>query len=294
MFWHAKDEGDSWVYLWATITVWLFSILVRVFYYNRPTSILSGQWGFGCPVTLQVFPDNMIRLEVLAPQNFHWKAGQHVYLRIPKLNLLDNHPFTIATSDLLTADNTARQRVYFYVRSYAGFTRRLQISIDALPDEPLYVWLDGPYGSYHKNLSLEYDNIILVAGGGGISAIMPRLEDIAKAMKSQKSVRVSSVQVHWSIRKPEALRWIAEQLEELDLAPLASQISINVYITGKVTGSGQEKNTHDIEAASSTKHPAEVKDKMIPASVQMQLGRMNIRGFFDEIKPGGKIAVIGK
>jgi len=39
----------------------------------------------------------MTRIEVLAPDGFVRKPGQHCFLRFPSLFILDNHPFTIAS-----------------------------------------------------------------------------------------------------------------------------------------------------------------------------------------------------
>lgn len=48
MFWHSGNLGDSWAYLWATIAVWLASILARFFYFNQSFNV-HNQWIEGSP-----------------------------------------------------------------------------------------------------------------------------------------------------------------------------------------------------------------------------------------------------
>lgn len=293
MFWHAGNLGDSWAYLWATLAVWLLSILMRTFYFNQPTSILSSEWGIGSPLTSHIFLDNMTRLEILAPPNFHWKPGQHVFLRIPALNIVDNHPFTIATADALSKDDAAQQKLHMYIRSYAGFTRRLRRYIEKSQDAELEAWIDGPYGGHHRDLSLSFDRIILVAGGGGISAILPWLEYITLAMKSSRMIRTTSVEVHWSIRHSASFEWIADKLEELDLGSLSSRISMSLYITGDEAVAFPEKTDTDIEAVSAPKNKFHIVDKRVSQlNIHTQAGRVDMNRLFDAVEPGSKSVVV--
>ena len=78
MFWHAGLEGDSWNYLWATIAVWLASILARVFWFNRAFNLRT-EWFHGSATKLQALPGAMSRLTISVPAEFHWNAGQHMF-----------------------------------------------------------------------------------------------------------------------------------------------------------------------------------------------------------------------
>lgn len=40
-FWHYGQEGDSWAYLWATLALWLLSVLVRFFYHKQALKLDS-------------------------------------------------------------------------------------------------------------------------------------------------------------------------------------------------------------------------------------------------------------
>jgi len=97
LFWHAGNVLDSWSYLWATIAFWLASYLARAFLFTRPLNIHS-QWLVGPSAALFQMPGGMTKIEVVAPLGFKWRSGQHVFLRFPKINVLDNHPFTIVST----------------------------------------------------------------------------------------------------------------------------------------------------------------------------------------------------
>lgn len=291
MFWHATDEGDSWVYLWASITVWLISIVARTFYYTRPINVFSAHWAIGASISTRTFSDNMSRLEIIAPDGFHWKPGQHVYVRVPQLNILDNHPFTIATSDTLREDYEVPRFLHLYIRSYAGFTRRLYDHLHTSPDVQLEAWLDGPYGGHHRDFALSFDNIVLIAGGGGISAVLPWLEYLTSLIGAKRKIRATKVQVHWSIRNKAAVAWIADTLDRLDLKMLSSQIEFTIHVTGTTATAKMSLVDKEIK-------PQGIKDDdtgaKVPASVQLRHGRLNFEELFSDQRNGSRTVCVGE
>lgn len=231
MFWHCKDLGDSWAYMWATLAVWLFSLFGRVFWYNRTTNL--GRTMFNTShVTSRLLPESMIQLEIDAPEGFEWHAGQHVYVRFLRLSPWDNHPFTIA--NVIDPNIPEGQRTLrFLIRPYLGFTRRLYHCLTNQPDMQLMACLDGPYGTDHGDVFSTYDTLILVGGGGGISAIFPWIQALAISARNGSPLHVRFVRVYWSIRVSEAIRWISDSLKELDLASLELDIKLSINLTGE-------------------------------------------------------------
>ncbi|KAF2420954.1 hypothetical protein EJ08DRAFT_653681 [Tothia fuscella] len=72
-------------------------------------------------------PGGMTKIEVTPPVDFEWCPGQHVFLRFPKLGMLDNHPFTMTSaprSASLTLDDKDGKLI-FLARTHTGFTRHL-------------------------------------------------------------------------------------------------------------------------------------------------------------------------
>ncbi|KAF8864439.1 hypothetical protein BDZ45DRAFT_797529 [Acephala macrosclerotiorum] len=93
----SRNALDSWVYLWATRALWLATWIARAFWYTQLLDI-HNQWFIGAPTTLCQLPNDMVRMEILAPRGFKFLPAQHCFLRFPFLWPFDNHPFTIAST----------------------------------------------------------------------------------------------------------------------------------------------------------------------------------------------------
>lgn len=76
------DVGIDYVY--AFIAVWVFSVLVR-FSYNVLSALGVSKWQG--KATLREMPHGATAIEVAVKGKGSWKPGQHVYLRMPGLNI---------------------------------------------------------------------------------------------------------------------------------------------------------------------------------------------------------------
>ncbi|KAL9105589.1 MAG: hypothetical protein Q9227_009247 [Pyrenula ochraceoflavens] len=248
LFWHAGMEGDSWDYLWATLAIWLATILARAFWFTRPTNIMQTSWFGGSSVSaLRTFPNSMTKLEILVPPAFRWSPGQHVFLRFPAISPFDNHPFTIASADMAPSSSeqeTERRTLAFYVRSHMGFTKRIRKHINGLADPQLEAWVEGPYGGMHQAPGKRYDQIMLVMGGGGISAGLPWIEHFARMFEQGfVDTKVKNVRLVWSVRERESIHWVEQALIKLPWTRLGKRITLYVHVTGealKVEGRPEE------------------------------------------------------
>ncbi|WFD24579.1 hypothetical protein MEQU1_003282 [Malassezia equina] len=99
-FVHFQNLLDSHIWLWATLGVWLFSIVARslsvlmssnFFCGPRATVRVLTQAGKGLDLD-QDRPDEFLRLSFITP--LRWHAGQHVYVRFPGVYPWQAHPFT--------------------------------------------------------------------------------------------------------------------------------------------------------------------------------------------------------
>ena len=304
LFWHAGQEGDSWVYMWATITAWLLSILARAFWFTRSANVMQKRWMVGSPVRIRALPGNMTAVELPAPEDFHWQPGQHAYLRFPTVAIFDNHPFTIGSAEnqnLPKSDNGLQTVpvLSFYIRSQAGFTRRIRDYIATHADPQLDAWVEGPYGGHHRDVGLCFDNVLLVIGGSGISAALPWLEHFAGRLRQNATLRTSSVKLIWSVRDRHALSWISDALNRLDLNTLDHRIEVLVHITAGFPSEQHEGTgtmlsnfkdlAMDVQAAGEDRRHGDWKfDHSVRA------GRMNMQTLFCGLKHSSRTTVIGK
>ncbi|KAI9812680.1 MAG: hypothetical protein M1826_002781 [Phylliscum demangeonii] len=230
MFWHTGDTLDSWAYLWATLAIWLFSLLGRVFIKNRALS-LTGRWFHGDPTNVRHLSEDIVALEVLVPDHYRWRPSQHFFLRFPSMAPFDNHPFTVASiphshshpvrrgADDHGLSAAAREMtgdqntLTFLIRSHAGFTARLLRHAQSNPDVSTTVLLDGPYGGVARRIERSYESVICVAGGVGVTASVAWVLHLARMMKTEPHRTVTRhVRMIWAVRRRQQLRWIADEL----------------------------------------------------------------------------------
>ena len=190
----------------------------------------------------------MTKLQVFVPSTYcTWRPGQHCFLRIPTLSLMDNHPFTIASApNSSSSSSDGRVKIFeekgvdvntltFLIRPHSGFTRRLSsYASDANdPDVTLRTFIDGPYGGISRKIENVYNSIILVAGGGGITASIAWLLYLTKCMgeEEKRPVAVKQLKLVWVVRKKEHLSWVKEELEvAVKMAPTGA-VSLEFHIT---------------------------------------------------------------
>jgi len=246
-FWHFWDMLHSCNYLWATLAIWLTQILFRTF--GKTSAFrLSRPWFDGCPTTIRDLADGgMMRLDVLIPVDWTWSPGQHVFLRFPSIRVWDNHPFTIASIPLRRGErgqdggekanvDGATGTMTFYLRAQSGFTRRLHALATRDPEGHISAIVDGPYGSSLRKLEFLCEDVVLVAGGGGVTAVLPWLLHLSRCMSDdegggggERMCVTRRVRVLWMVRKESSIRWAAEAF----CAAMRQGVAVDVYVTGE-------------------------------------------------------------
>ncbi|KAK4159057.1 ferric reductase like transmembrane component-domain-containing protein [Cladorrhinum sp. PSN259] len=201
-------------WLYAACAVWFFDRFIRVF------RVLKN--GARRAVVTEV-ADDIVRVDV---KGIRWSSepGRHTYAYFPTLNPLrpwENHPFSIIPTALVrpaqpsssaasqtgseapanvdvekapvttttTTTTTASSRdsapgsgITLYVRKSAGLTKLLA------SHSSLLTLLDGPYPDNPTRGVLRSDRLILIAGGVGITGVLPYI------------ARHTNVKVYWSVR----------------------------------------------------------------------------------------------
>lgn len=178
----------------------------------------------------------MTRIDILVPSTFSWRPGQHCFLRFPSLSVFDNHPFTIASvpeseSGRQSEKSQEMRTLSFFVRSHAGFTRKLSCYSSNNFDGSMRSWIDGPYGGVGRRIENEYDTIILIAGGSGITSCLPWLQYLAQRMDGC-TVRTTNVKLLWVMRDPASLGWVSQELEELSRFATQGKVVMEFFVTG--------------------------------------------------------------
>jgi predicted ferric reductase len=135
----------------------------------------------------------VLRLDVSVPRPWRVRAGQSIFLSIPRLGVFTGvrgHPFMISWWHRDRKGLT----LSLLVQSRAGFTAEL----NRYPERSLLAFIDGPYGAPH-DLG-EYGTVIMLASGIGIAGHMPYIKELISGYNSCE-VRTRRVLVVWQVHE---------------------------------------------------------------------------------------------
>ncbi|KAK2798400.1 hypothetical protein FQN50_008840 [Emmonsiellopsis sp. PD_5] len=174
-------------YLWPVVVIWCldrFMRLVRLISCNLHVGSNKNLIAYTQSVVSYSKASDIIRLEITpGSRDLQLKPGQHYYIYQPlRLFGYESHPFTVGswspvTSDEYTTDATGTNKFVFWIRPFDGWTKQLRSDCLKAPKQTLTTsfLIEGPYG-----LPIElhtFENVILIAGGTGIAAALPHIEE---------------------------------------------------------------------------------------------------------------------
>lgn len=230
LFWHCQNYLTSWHYLFATLAIWLFAYLTRIFYLNW-SNPWRASWLIGDECAVTLLPEDAVKITI--PTQVKWRAGQYIYIRMPGISIFENHPFTIASlcSDDFPSEYGENYRDMLVVfRPFGGFTKKvLTNALEKGPWHTYRAFIDGPYGGMRRRLE-AFDHVVLFAGGSGITAVISQLLDLIKRMRDGKAL-TKSVQVVWALKRPETMEWFKEELRICRESAPPDAIRCQFYIT---------------------------------------------------------------
>lgn len=268
---HFEDLLDSWKYLHATL-----AIMGAAFFY-RVGAVAWFSCCFSRPETARVeaLDDGALAITLDLKSGMTWTAGQHVFLRFLTLHPWSTHPFTIASLDSsLVPGSSACRTMRFVLRPHSGLTARLLSRTYASPSRSisLPVLLDGPYGASPAHILQGADEAFFVAGGTGISFVLPLLSALVLAAELHIVKRATLV---WAVPRAECVEWVRDELEQImramqdldaenekvdgeekgvvALTSTLRRVTLEIYVTrGNTTGDDKLKVESNASGASSS------------------------------------------
>lgn len=127
-------------------------------------------------------------------------------------------------------------KLHFIIRPYAGLTSALRQRVlkSGRSHIELTALLEGPYGDTHPVLS--YHTIIFIAGGSGIAAVLPYLQQYLLSPDSYPTKRVHLI---WAARQQTLVRDVLDH----ELAPVALNptVHLDLYVTGNSSQPAKDK-----------------------------------------------------
>lgn len=195
---HCSDYG--WLgWLWASITIYGLEYVLRL------TRVIYS--GGLCEAEFTLKEGGMYRVKVHGLRKWDVYCGAYIYLRIWDRHLFwQSHPFTVFQSYSGRVNDT----LDLVCKAQKGATRDI---IERLADEPgkrkvFRVFVEGPYG--YGNYVKDYDSILLIAGGVGMTAMYSYASHVMDRLKPGHKLSLI-----WVIRSTTALNAFSEEIEHL-------------------------------------------------------------------------------
>ncbi|XP_028086652.1 ferric reduction oxidase 7, chloroplastic-like [Camellia sinensis] len=177
------------------------------------------------------FPCGTVQIVLSKPANLQYNALGFIFLQVQELSKLQWHPFSVASSPL-----DSKKHLSLLIKALGNWTGKLRGTISSLsgeeaqlelpfqPNSKITASVEGPYG-HESPYYLMYENVILVAGGSGISAFIAILSDIIHRINEGKPCLTRNVLLVWAVKRS----------NELPLLYTIGVESVSPYLYDKLT-----------------------------------------------------------
>jgi predicted ferric reductase len=232
------------VFLLPGLIVWFIDRGIRLartalLHYNF---LPSGHMGFrSASANVTLYKDevngDVMRLDYDHPHDA-WAVGQHFYLTFSEGSIWQSHPFTPVSLPVFGADS---QRHSYIFRAKRGETKKVaELSVKRiahkdheesheglLAEARLSVLMTGPYGERTISSLAPDANVICIAGGTGITYVLPVLLDLASRPQSPER----HLTLVWAVRRRSDIDWVAPELAVLKRKCRNLRTGMHIYVT---------------------------------------------------------------
>ncbi|KAH9847648.1 putative ferric-chelate reductase [Lenzites betulinus] len=196
LFYHIQIfDGEYEPWLWACVGVWVFDRAIRII--RVAVLSFSAFRSGGNTVAIMTGGDqSLIRMTVTSALPLTPKPGDYFFLYTPlSITPWENHPFTLGSWEKNAKGGTD---LHFLIAPLDGATRKMKKRIAQSQDGKAHmrVLLEGPYG-HSENIG-RFEHVLLVAGGSGITAILPYLHELQTTDAAARVTR--DVHVVWIVK----------------------------------------------------------------------------------------------
>ncbi|KAH8425058.1 NADPH oxidase family protein [Aspergillus melleus] len=156
-------------------------------------------------------------------------------------------------------------KLVFWIRPFDGWTRSLRQQCKGCPDRKLNttILMEGPYGDEFP--AWKYESILFVAGGTGIAAVVPYIQDhIARSATADGgATQVQDMHLIWTTRQAAFIRQLATG--ELSPALARSDFDASFYVTSP----GECYNDERLHSS--------VHDEVLDKDLEVNIGRPDLQ-----------------
>ncbi|KAK7987315.1 hypothetical protein PG989_007630 [Apiospora arundinis] len=201
--------------------------------------------------------------------HFKWRAGQHLYLWLPRVSAFETHPFTIASAHQMP-ETCICNSIQLVIRAHSGFSKRLHAYAKKMEREAvasslgkknkkqtLTAWVAGPYGRPPRWDIFE--TLVLTSASTGASFTLPILESVLDSKKDNKTICTKRIDFLLAARQGDEVGFYLTRLHEAIVKAADRGIELSVSIA--VTGNGQLETISDsLSRPNTASVPAPSKD----------------------------------
>ncbi|KAG2675541.1 hypothetical protein I3843_12G009600 [Carya illinoinensis] len=193
-------------------------------------------------ISAKCLPCGTVELVLSKPASLRYNALSFIFLQVRELSWLQWHPFSVSSSPL-----DGKYHLSILIKVLGEWTAKLKGNIlnssdaelqkeededDLLPQTLMTASVEGPYGHevpYH----LMYENLILVAGGIGISPFLAVLSDILHSLREGKRCLLQNILIVWAVKRSNELSLVST-IDMESICPMFSNrlnLEISIYVT---------------------------------------------------------------
>lgn len=179
-------------------------------------------------------PCGTVELVFSKPPSLRYNALSFIFVQVRELSFLQWHPFSVSSSPM-----DGRYHMSILIKVLGEWTDKLKSIITDVQEQTngsdddsgrsqtgrITASIEGPYG-HESPYHLTYENLILVAGGIGISPFLAILSDIIHRIEQGMPCAPRNVLVLWSVKKSTEL----SLLSAVDAQSITSSVSDKLHL----------------------------------------------------------------
>jgi predicted ferric reductase len=215
---HIAAGKPAWLILRIGIGLWTLATVVHWLLFAFRNFVFGRSFARATATPLRVGKDSdsvALQIDITVPRSWDVRAGQTVFLSIPKLGVfrgLRGHPFMISWWDrdpnrgVLTLSLLAEVRTGFTAGlsqlAHQGLAHKKLdergLDNDGYAAKDFLAFIDGPYGAPHG--FGEYGTVVMIASGIGIAGHMSYIRDLITG-NLNCTVQTQRVFLVWQMEK---------------------------------------------------------------------------------------------
>jgi len=123
------------------------------------------------PATITILDDQTLEIKASIPSERLWKyrAGQYVFLQVPKISFFQWHPFTVSAC--------VEREMWLHIKVEGSWTKKLKALGGESGSSQIYIGINGPFGAPAQRFH-DFDHTIIVGAGIGVTPFSGILVDL--------------------------------------------------------------------------------------------------------------------